>query len=276
MELINVYGSFTALIVIGYCLAQFASLNSSGLFTVVRYVFIPIILFKSLSQGMPPKTLVIVLLTGIGVAALGPLLMAKLGRYLNTSSPGNMLPNVAYFTIPMIGICFGAKGLGTASSFLLGVYLVQEGKNASQIDIKKIVKEPILIAAILAFVVSYFKWKIPYLDKVMLPLFDASFVVIALYLGCSLQKVDRMNMESMKSIGVQLAFGLLVATTVISILGLKGIVAKSIMLCALAPPGGSAISEDSEEQETLSVLLCLLIMGLITLNGFEPWDFRFF
>ena len=53
MALANTYAPFLSLIVIGYCLAHFVNLSSSSVFPLIRYVFLPVIVYSSLSGRVP-------------------------------------------------------------------------------------------------------------------------------------------------------------------------------------------------------------------------------
>lgn len=281
MNLINTYGAFVSFIVIGYCLARFAQVSPSSPFTLIRYLFLPAIIYSSVSRGISPKLLTLIMLSGAGVAFVGEFALEKLGSYLKmNSSSGRGAPNVAYFTLPLLGLCYGSKGMATACYFMMGIYLAQELRQGSRTDFKKYLKEPFLIAFIAALIVSYISYRNPplkkYFQKILLPLASSSYFMIAIYLGTTFHPANRIDKDSFMPVCLKLITGLAVAIAAINVFGFKGLIAKTIVLCALAAPGSSLGGNDSNNVNPIGVLVSTVAVALLYIYKWTPWTFRIF
>ncbi|NRA47084.1 MAG: hypothetical protein HRU09_19210 [Oligoflexales bacterium] len=278
MALANTYAPFLSLIVIGYCLAHWVNLSSNNLTPLIRYVFLPVIIYSSVSGRIAVKTLALLILSGASVTAMSKFIFEKVNAKTNVRvSVSASFPNVAYFTFPLLAMVYGSKGFATASSFLLGSILAFEGMNGSSIDWKKFVKEPIIFAAILGIVVAFTGYKVPVLGKVISPIYKASFSVILIYLGTLLHPLNNLNFgEAFASVVLRVASGFAAALLLIKLFAFNGLIAKTIMLCALSPPGtpmGS--SSRGDDAEKLGVIVCFIFVILMNHFRWTPWSIRF-
>lgn len=248
------------------------------MYPLIRYVFLPVIIFNSISSRIPIKTLTLIILSGAAVTGLSKLVFNKVSRRSSLNLSANAsFPNVAYFTFPLIAMVFGSKGFGTASSFLIGSYLAYEGMKASEIDWKQVVKEPIVFATILGIVIATTGYRVPVLGKIISPLYQASFSLILIYLGTTFYPFNKLNFaDGFASVAFRMGTGFVVAFAIIKLFSFTGVVAKTIMLCALAPPG-TPIGEynNGENAEKVGIIVCFIFIILMNHFSWTPWNIRF-
>ena len=277
LGLANTYGPFLALIVIGYCLARWAQVNSSNVFPLIRYVFLPVIIYSSVSSRINVKTLTLIVLSGAAVTGISKFIFEKVNSKTNMHvAVDAAFPNVAYFTFPMIAMIFGSKGFGTASSFLLGSFFAYEAMRGS-INWKEMIKEPIIIAAILGIIVATTGYRVPVLGKLISPVYKASFSIILIYLGTTFHPFDKLDFGgSFASVVLRMATGFGAALLLIKLFSFNGVVSKTIMLCALSPPG-TPVNESThgKDAEKLGVILGLIFIIVMNYQRWTPWSIRF-
>ncbi|MFK7822697.1 MAG: AEC family transporter [Oligoflexales bacterium] len=274
----NTYVPFISLVGIGYCLARWAHLNPSNMFPLIRYLFLPVIIYNSVSSRIPVKTLTLIVLSGAAVTALSKLVFEKVNSRTSVKvSSDAAFPNVAYFTFPLIAMIFGSKGFGTASSFLIGSFFANEIMKSSNIDWRQLIKEPIVIATVLGIVIAITGYKIPVLGKIIRPVYGASFSIILIYLGTLFHPFGSMNFgESLASVLLRMGTGFAAAFVAIKLFSFNGIVSKTIMLCALSPPGAPAgESSHGSDSEKLGVIVCFIFIILMNHFRWTPWSIRF-
>ncbi|NRA44640.1 MAG: hypothetical protein HRU09_06750 [Oligoflexales bacterium] len=266
----SIYTPFISLILIGYLLARFAGLGSGNLQPLIRYLFLPVIIFTSISRGMNIKTIALIAFSGAAVTMGGKYIFSFLSKRTGLkASSEDCFPNVAYFTFPLLAFCFGKSGLGTASCFLIGSYISTQ---ASGLNWKNLVKEPIIFAALAGFGLNYIGYRISFLNDVLNPIYSASFSMILIYLGTVFQPMSSLNFgDGLSATASRLIAGFAIASLIINLLSFGGTIAKTIMICALAPPGspGGQLGRNSEK---VGIIICIILMFVMDQTGWTPWS----
>ena len=237
---------------------------------LVRYLFLPVIVFNSLSRGMGLKTIALIAFSGAAVTIGSQYVFSLLSKYTGLkASAEDSFPNVAYFTFPLLAYCFGFTGLGTASCFLVGSYL---GSQSSSINWKNLIREPIIFAAIAGIGLTFVGYRLSFLSQVISPIYNASFSMILIYLGTAFHPMGSINFgDGLSATTSRLIAGFAIATIIINLLSFGGSIAKTIMICALAPPG-SASGQLGRNSEKAGILICIVLMFVIDQVGWSPWN----
>jgi predicted permease len=279
--LLNILIPFLLPIVIGYCLARWMKLNSSSLLTLVRCIFLPIILYNALAGRLSINTFLFVALSGACVAIVGNLIARYGNRVVKAEiSTSSALPNVAYFTIPFFALIMGTQGLGTACAFFVGAALTCLFMQ-SKLKIYKIIwKEPWIYAAIIGMFFASNNYRPELLDKGLNPLIKASYPMILIYLGAYLYPLRGIQgLNQFVTVGARLLIGFVVALLAIKILPISRVVSKALMLAALAPPstlgqifGLSSDSESNHSASKLGIIVSFILITIILSAGWKPWN----
>ena len=97
--LLNILMPFLLPIFLGYCFARWMQLSASSLLTLIRCIFLPVIMYNALAARMSINMFLWVALAGVFVAIVGNVIAQYGNRVVNVNiSSSSALPNVAYFT----------------------------------------------------------------------------------------------------------------------------------------------------------------------------------
>ena len=286
-QLLDIFIPFLLPIVIGYCFAHWMKLEASSLSTLVRCVFLPVILYNTLAGRLSINTFLFVALSGACVVIAGNLIVRHGDRVVKAKiSTSSALPNVAYFTIPFFALIMGTQGLGTACAFFVGSALtclfIQSTQSKESI-FKIILKEPWIYAAIIGMFFASSPSRpalLDFLDKGLNPLIKASYPMILIYLGAYLYPLRGIQgLNHFVTVAVRLLVGFVVAVLATKILPISTVVSKALMLAALAPPstlgqifGMGSDSESDHSASKLGIVVSLVLITTILYAGLKPWN----
>lgn len=183
---ITVVGPVLALLVMGNVLLRVRLINDEFVATGSKLVFtiaLPALLFISISQAdFNEAANPVLIVTGlIGTFGYFLVLMAtshvmvKDRQATGVVTQGGFRANMGIIGLAYCGQTYGDDGFAAASVYLgivtilfnvLSVFVLnfyQEGKRSLTNQIKGIVKNPLIIAIVLALPLSYFNWQLPVL-----------------------------------------------------------------------------------------------------------------
>jgi predicted permease len=264
---------------IGYCLARWGNVSSATLLSLVSYVFLPAVLYNALAGRLPIDTFSYVLLSGAAVAVAGFMVAKHSHHFLKaTVDPSAGFSCVACFTIPFVALCLKSQVLGTACAFFVGVALSYSLIRAKKSAPTELIKEPWIYAVIIGLFFAATKFSVPGLvTKSLAPLVNASYTIMLLYLGSIMHPFGRLNnADAWVTVVARLVSGFAIALLAIAILPISTVVAKGLMIAALAPAGAAGVSNNLHRSYTsksamqIGFFVSLLLMVFI-LFGWSPW-----
>lgn len=279
VNLLNVLLPFMLPILVGYLLARFSSLNAVNLFPLARFIFLPAVVFHTLSGKINFTSFAYAALIGGLVVIFGNLLMRGIKKLTrNDIDIEGSFPNVAYYTIPFFMVVFNASGLQTACAFLLGASLSHILVQPKERYWKKAWREPWIIAAALGLVLGLTNINIPYFDAVFRPIHAAAAPILLLYIGSYLHPFKGVKVADVfASIFTRLLIGFTTALLAINLLPISGVAAKSLMFLAIAPAGMMVFGPRNQwntVSDKLSILVLTLLMLGVLVSGWQPWTIK--
>ena len=183
---ITVIGPVLVLLIMGNLLLRAKLINDEFVTTGSKLVFtvaLPALLFISISQADFSKAAnPVLIITGL-TGTLGYFLVLMLASHLmvpnrqatGVVTQGGFRANMGIIGLAYCAQTYGNDGLAAASVYLgmvtilfnvLSVFILnfyQEGKRSLTSQIKGIVKNPLIIAIVIALPFSYFDWQLPVL-----------------------------------------------------------------------------------------------------------------
>jgi|TARA_B100000929_G_scaffold241287_1_gene198523 predicted permease len=183
---ITVIGPVLVLLIMGNVLLRAKLINDEFVATGSKLVFtvaLPALLFISISQADFSKAAnPVLIITGL-TGTLGYFLLLMLASHLmvpnrqatGVVTQGGFRANMGIIGLAYCAQTYGNDGLAAASVYLgmvtilfnvLSVFILnfyQEGKRSLTSQIKGIVKNPLIIAIVIALPFSYFDWQLPVL-----------------------------------------------------------------------------------------------------------------
>ena len=277
------------LVAIGYFLKKTKAVKqglADDLMTLIFYIFLPATLFYSLIQlELKPELLLLPLSASI-IALSCYLLAYILSRKKDKKIAGPSIiasgaMNQVLFTYPFFLIYTGTKGLGYVAffdlgqavlGFSLGYYIaLKYGKNNfhGRNVLKNMFSFPPLPTLIIALMINYFgyfpkvAWTLPYLQI----FHDTTTPLVMIFLGIFLEP----KIKELKSMIVVLitrfGFSLLVAYLLVTLFGLAGLEAKTVLIASIAPPAMLTLIYSSKEgldtEYSAAVISAGIIFGLL-------------
>lgn len=183
---ITVIGPVLVLLIMGNLLLRAKLINDEFVATGSKLVFtiaLPALLFISISQADFSKAAnPVLIITGL-IGTLGYFLVLMLTSHLmvpnrqatGVVTQGGFRANMGIIGLAYCAQTYGNDGLAAASVYLgmvtilfnvLSVFILnfyQEGKRSLTSQVKGIVKNPLIIAIVIALPFSYFDWQLPVL-----------------------------------------------------------------------------------------------------------------
>jgi hypothetical protein len=268
------------LIAAGYFLASWMGLSTAPLSTLLRNLIFPAYLFMTLKTRMSIETFGYVALIGAAVVWIGYLVHRNAHRVFKAEVDASAaIPNVACFTIPLLALSMGGRGIGTACSFFVGVsiaaYLVM-----GKIQIMKMLREPWLYAVIAGMVFKETLSPIQLLDDVLSPLTAAAYPLLLIFLGVSLYPIEAVrDLNAWVTAVLRVVVGFLVALLLVNILPVSQAVAAAVVLTAIAPPstkflslaGPATDSQSPRGSVNVGVLVSLAVFIFFLMTNWKPW-----
>ena len=265
-------------IVIGYAVARWAGLSMQPIATLLRTVFLPVILFSALRERVPFHIFLLLVAIGAVMAFAGMLLVRQAHRFLRPQVDRSAaVLNIACFSLPFFALSWASRGLATACALFVGValaFFVVEVRSA-----RSLLREPWVYAVIAAILFHALGLSAPWVDAVVTPLASSAYIMLLLYLGATLHPwVSLRNADAWATVAVRMVSGAAVAALAVLILPLSSVIAQGIVLTGLAPPATRAMALGGELKEsasshnaaTLGTLVSLVVIGALFLTGW-PW-----
>ncbi len=262
----------------GYSLARWAGLTTAPLFTLLRFIFLPVYLFLTLEERMSFDMFFLVALIGGAVVGVGILIHRIVYRVFSTEIDVSVaIPNVACFSIPLFALSWEGRGLGTACAFFAGASLV--AFFIQRREFTKLFKEPWIYAVVAGILFNGRGSMLPLFD--ILPLFmEATYPLLLLFLGASLYPFEGITeLDAWVTAVLRVAGGFSVALLGVSILPVSPVVAAGAVMVSMAPPATGSLSLAGSAEDTYSsrgpsnvgLLVSLIVFILFLASGWQPW-----
>ena len=263
---ITVIGPVLVLLIMGNVLLRAKLINDEFVATGSKLVFtvaLPALLFISISQADFSKAAnPVLIITGL-TGTLGYFLLLMLASHLmvpnrqatGVVTQGGFRANMGIIGLAYCAQTYGNDGLAAASVYLgmvtilfnvLSVFILnfyQEGKRSLTSQVKGIVKNPLIIAIVIALPFSYFDWQLPVLLTTTGEYFAQLTLPLALLCtGASLQfrsfSADWFNI-SLSSLS-KCVFYPAVMVGVAYAAGLRGMPLGIVLLMTIAPTAAAS------------------------------------
>ena len=263
---ITVIGPVLVLLIMGNVLLRAKLINDEFVATGSKLVFtvaLPALLFISISQADFSKAAnPVLIITGL-TGTLGYFLVLMLASHLmvpnrqatGVVTQGGFRANMGIIGLAYCAQTYGNDGLAAASVYLgmvtilfnvLSVFILnfyQEGKRSLTSQVKGIVKNPLIIAIVIALPFSYFDWQLPVLLTTTGEYFAQLTLPLALLCtGASLQfrsfSADWFNI-SLSSLS-KCVFYPAVMVGVAYAAGLRGMPLGIVLLMTIAPTAAAS------------------------------------
>lgn len=263
---ITVIGPVLVLLIMGNVLLRAKLINDEFVTTGSKLVFtvaLPALLFISISQADFSKAAnPVLIITGL-TGTLGYFLVLMLASHLmvpnrqatGVVTQGGFRANMGIIGLAYCAQTYGNDGLAAASVYLgmvtilfnvLSVFILnfyQEGKRSLTSQVKGIVKNPLIIAIVIALPFSYFDWQLPVLLTTTGEYFAQLTLPLALLCtGASLQfrsfSADWFNI-SLSSLS-KCVFYPAVMVGVAYAAGLRGMPLGIVLLMTIAPTAAAS------------------------------------
>tara|TARA_Y100001970_G_scaffold276529_1_gene379353 strand:+ start:122 stop:1066 length:945 start_codon:yes stop_codon:yes gene_type:complete len=263
---ITVIGPVLVLLIMGNLLLRAKLINDEFVTTGSKLVFtvaLPALLFISISQADFSKAAnPVLIITGL-TGTLGYFLVLMLASHLmvpnrqatGVVTQGGFRANMGIIGLAYCAQTYGNDGLAAASVYLgmvtilfnvLSVFILnfyQEGKRSLTSQVKGIVKNPLIIAIVIALPFSYFDWQLPVLLTTTGEYFAQLTLPLALLCtGASLQfrsfSADWFNI-SLSSLS-KCVFYPAVMVGVAYAAGLRGMPLGIVLLMTIAPTAAAS------------------------------------
>ncbi|MDG6097946.1 AEC family transporter [Alteromonas sp. ZYF713] len=263
---ITVIGPVLVLLIMGNLLLRAKLINDEFVATGSKLVFtvaLPALLFISISQADFSKAAnPVLIITGL-TGTLGYFLVLMLASHLmvpnrqatGVVTQGGFRANMGIIGLAYCAQTYGNDGLAAASVYLgmvtilfnvLSVFILnfyQEGKRSLTSQIKGIVKNPLIIAIVIALPFSYFDWQLPVLLTTTGEYFAQLTLPLALLCtGASLQfrsfSADWFNI-SLSSLS-KCVFYPAVMVGIAYAAGLRGMPLGIVLLMTIAPTAAAS------------------------------------
>lgn len=245
--LVNILGPITIITLIGYALGRSASgLHARTLGTIVILVATPSLIFHTFAtMQVGPETLgqmglaafLAVCISG-GIALVG---LLALGAPMRMYLPSLMLPNSGNMGLPLALLTFGDDGMRLAVSYFFVVSLVQHSVGfslaAGTVDLRYLVRQPLLYAVVLVLLVTFLGLSVPQVILTTTEMLGAMMIpAMLILLGSSLATLTVSDIKPALAVAVaRLLLGALSAVLVIWLLDLDGVAAGTVFILAAMP-----------------------------------------
>lgn len=246
-ELANILVPITIITLIGYALGRSASgLHARTLSTIVILVATPSLIFHTFAtMQIGPDTL-----AQMGLAALIALsiagALALVGLLITGASPtmylpSLMLPNSGNLGLPLALLTFGDDGMRLGVSYFFVVSLIQHSVGyslaAGTIDLRYLIRQPLLYAVILVLMITFLGLEVPQMILKTTEMMGGMMIpAMLILLGSSLATLKVSDMKPALAVAVgRLVFGILSASLVIWVLQLEGVAAGTVFILATMP-----------------------------------------
>jgi len=272
----------------GYALASALRIDSKSLGRMLFYLATPSLVFRSLYrseldlvllQQLAIVTVVVILCSGLmgWLVSVGESRRRRAAFILTTaiSNNGNMGIPISFFAFGEMGLALGSIYY-VATSFIsntFGVVIASAGQTTVTTALAQSIRVPVLYSATAGLLLNLIQIDLP------LPLFraidllaDAAIPGMLILLGIQLHKAPRssISMVLLRSIGVRLLLGPLLAWLLCTLLSISGVERNVLILQAAMPTAVMAAvlatEYDTEPELVASVILVSTIISMITLS----------
>lgn len=279
-QIISIMFPIVAIVALGTLLGRTATLNMGTANHLNLDVFVPALVFASLSDKTfslaPHLSLAIAGLIIVLLAGLVALVISKTSSYsFRTIAPPMMFHNAGNVGLPIMSLAFGKPGLvtglvlflvGNLTHYGLGTYILSSGQG-----IKVLLRQTVIWAAIIALVINASPIIIP--ESVMLPITMLGQIAIPLMLFSLGVRIASIDLQEWK-VGIVFAVltptvGFCIAFALVMSFEFTAVQAGSLLLFGTLPPAVMnflfAERFNQEPKSVASIVLLGNLFAMITL-----------
>lgn len=246
-QIISIMFPIVAIVALGTILGRASSINLDTANRLNLDVFVPALVFSSLSDKTfsltPHISLALAGLAIVLIAGIIALIISKTTQYsFRTIGPPMMFHNAGNVGLPIMSLAFGKSGLvtglvlflvGNLTHYGLGTYILSSGQS-----IKVLFRQTVIWAAILALIINASPITIP--QSAMLPVTMLGQIAIPLMLFSLGVRIASIDLQEWK-VGLLFAVltpvvGFCIAFTLIKLFEFTAIQAGSLLLFGTLPP----------------------------------------
>jgi predicted permease len=246
-ELAKILGPIVVIALIGYALERAVmGLDLEALGRLILLVATPSLIFHTLiSLDVDLGTLgqmalaAVIAMTAAGI--LGVIVLRLTGAPLRIYLPSLIFPNSGNMGLALVLLTFGDEGMKLGISYFFMVSMLQHSVglsiSAGVLDLRYLMRQPVLLAIALVLVVIGFDLAVPTVVMTTTQMLGAMMIPASLILlGASLADLKVANLAPALGMAVtRLTLGLATAAFVIWLLDLSGIAAGTVFLLATMP-----------------------------------------
>ncbi len=279
-QIISIMFPIVAIVTVGAVMGRAAKLDMRTANHLNLDVFVPALVFSSLSDKSfslsPHISLALAGLVVVLLAGLIALIIAKTTNYsFRTIAPPMMFHNAGNVGLPIMSLAFGKPGLvtglvlflvGNLTHYGLGTYILSSGQG-----IKVLLRQTVIWAAIVALVINASPVIIP--ANIMLPITMLGQIAIPLMLFSLGVRIASIDLQEWK-VGLIFAVltptvGFCIAFSLIRLFEFTAVQAGSLLLFGTLPPAVMnflfAERFNQEPKAVASIVLLGNLFAMITL-----------
>ena len=277
IQIIGIMFPIVAIVAVGWGLGRASDLNMDTANRLNLDVFVPALVFSSLSDKSfalaPHISLAIAGLTIVLVAGVVAWLIAATSQYsFRTIAPPMMFHNAGNVGLPIMSLAFGNPGLvtglvlflvGNLTHYGLGTYILSPGKG-----LRVMLRQTVIWAAITALIINISPITIP--EKAMLPVTMLGQIAIPLMLFSLGVRIANIDFQEWKT-GLLFALltpaiGFAIAFVLVLLFEFTAIQAGSLLLFGALPPAVmNFLFAERFNQQPHSVASIVLLGNLIAM-----------
>ncbi len=279
-QIISIMFPIVAIVALGTLLGRAATLNMSTANHLNLDVFVPALVFASLSDKTfslaPHLSLALAGLIIVLLAGLVAFFISKTTSYsFRTIAPPMMFHNAGNVGLPIMSLAFGKPGLvtglvlflvGNLTHYGLGTYILSSGQG-----IKTLLRQTVIWAAIVAIIINTSSIVIP--ESIMLPITMLGQIAIPLMLFSLGVRIASIDLQEWK-VGLLFAVlapavGFCIAFAIVMSFEFTAVQAGSLLLFGTLPPAVMnflfAERFNQEPKSVASIVLLGNLFAMITL-----------
>ena len=279
-QILSIMFPIVAIVAVGWILGRVSNLDMDTANRLNLDVFVPALVFSSLSDKTfslsPHISLALAGLVIVFGAGLVALIISKTSRYnFRTIAPPMMFHNAGNVGLPIMSLAFGKTGLvtglvlflvGNLTHYGLGTYILSAGQG-----IKIMLRQTVIWAAVFALIINASPILIP--NSVMLPVTMLGQIAIPLMLFSLGVRIASIDFQEWR-IGLIFAvltpvIGIVIAFTLVMLFDFNAIQAGSLLLFGALPPAVMnflfAERFNQDPQSVASIVLLGNLFAMITL-----------
>lgn len=257
--------------------------------TLVMFIGSPCLIYSSLVSNAPElddlaRMVGAALLSIIGAAVMGYLILKALGWKITSFLPSLIQPNGGNMGLPICLLAFGETGLalGMAYFFMNSIsqYTLGLAISSGSFQIKSLIEQPVIWAVLITLLVLVFEINMPAWFNATADLLGGLTIpAMLLMLGTSLAGLQITSLgQTLTVSALRLGMGVLLGLGAIWVFDLSGPVAGVVLLqCAMPVAVFNYVFAERynrEPEKVAGVILASTLMSIVTLPLLVAWAWQ--